>query len=43
VRRFYVEQPDFIDLIRLLGERQDLAAILLAERVDPGVDPPEAD
>ena len=28
VRWFYFDRPDFLDLVRLLGERQDIAAIL---------------
>ena len=33
VRWFYFDRPDFVDVVRLLGERQDIAAIL-----DPGLD-----
>lgn len=43
VRWFYIEQADFVDVIRLLGERQDLAAILSEESLDPNTDSPEAD
>jgi toxin ParE1/3/4 len=35
VRWFYIERADFIDVIRLLGERQDLEAILAGEPADP--------
>jgi toxin ParE1/3/4 len=28
VRWFYLERPEFLDVLRLLGERQDIAAIL---------------
>ena len=35
VRWFYIERADFIDVIRLLGERQDLEAILSGEPTDP--------
>ena len=28
VRWLYFERPDFVDAVRLLGERQDIAAIL---------------
>ena len=35
VRWFYIERADFIDVIRLLGERQDLEAILSGEPADP--------
>lgn len=28
VRWFYFDRPDFVDVVRLLGERQDIAAIL---------------
>ncbi|MFN7571671.1 MAG: type II toxin-antitoxin system RelE/ParE family toxin [Betaproteobacteria bacterium] len=28
VRWFYLERPEFVDVVRLLGERQDIAAIL---------------
>ena len=30
VRWFYFDRPDFVDVVRLLGERQDIAAILNA-------------
>jgi len=35
VRWWYFEQQDRIDVIRLLGERQDLEAILSAEPLEP--------
>ena len=28
VRWFYFDRPDFVDMVRLLGERQDIAGIL---------------
>ncbi len=31
VRWFYLEREDHLDVLRLLGERQDIAAILAAE------------
>lgn len=33
VRWFHFDRPDFVDMVRLLGERQDIAAIL-----GPGLD-----
>jgi toxin ParE1/3/4 len=35
VRWFYIERADFIDVIRLLGERQDLEALLSGEPAAP--------
>ena len=35
VRWFYLEREDHLDVLRLLGERQDLAAILASERPPP--------
>ena len=36
VRWCYLERPDYIDVLRLLGERRDLEAILPAESPDAG-------
>lgn len=35
VRWFYLEREDHLDVLRLLGERQDIAAILAAEPSAP--------
>ena len=35
VRWFYLEREDHLDILRLLGERQDIAAILAAEPTAP--------
>jgi toxin ParE1/3/4 len=35
VRWFYIERDDFIDVVRLLGERQDIEAILGDEPAAP--------
>jgi toxin ParE1/3/4 len=33
IRWLYFERPDFVDVVRLLGERQDIAAILAADLI----------
>jgi toxin ParE1/3/4 len=35
VRWFYIERDEYIDVVRLLGERQDLEAILGGEPAAP--------